>query len=162
MSAEEELHWLWPAIALAAARTWDYDRWDALSARYVQLARDTGALSELHLALTVRAYALLFAGELTAAALLAEEIQVVKEATGSGLAPYAAFGLAAMRGEEAKALALIGDTMQDSTRRGEGQGSRSPSGQTRCSAMASASTTVPPRRHSGPAASTMTPARCSG
>jgi DNA-binding CsgD family transcriptional regulator len=122
MSAEEELHWLWPAIALAASRTWDYDRWDALSARHVQLARDTGALSELHLALTARAYALLFAGELAAAALVAEEIQVVKEATGSGLASYAAFGLAALRGEEAKALALIGATMQDATRRGEGQG----------------------------------------
>ena len=39
-----------------------------LSARYLQLAREVGALSELPLALISRAYLLLFAGELTAAA----------------------------------------------------------------------------------------------
>ena len=67
----------------------------------------TGALSELPLALTSRAYLLLFAGELTAAAALADEVQAVKEATGSGLAPYGALGLAALRGDEARAQALI-------------------------------------------------------
>jgi hypothetical protein len=88
MSAEEEMHWLWPAF-VAAVRVWDYDRWDVISARHVQLARETGALSELPLALTSRAYVLLFAGELTSAALLIHEVQTVKEATGSGLAPAA-------------------------------------------------------------------------
>jgi DNA-binding CsgD family transcriptional regulator len=121
MSAEEELHWLWLA-GVAAIRVWDHDRWDALSARHVQLARETGALSELPLALTSRAHALLFAGELTAAAFLTDEIQAVKEATGSGLAPYGAFDLAAMRGDEAEALALIDATIKDVTRRGEGVG----------------------------------------
>jgi hypothetical protein len=81
-----------------------------------------GALSELPLALTARAYVLLFAGELTAAASLAEEIQAVQEATGTGLAPYGAFGVAALRGDEAEALALIDATMRDVTRRGEGVG----------------------------------------
>ena len=57
MPAEEELHWLWLAGAAAALRVWDDDRWEALSARHVQLARETGALSELPLALTSRAYA---------------------------------------------------------------------------------------------------------
>ena len=122
MSAEEELHWLWPAHAVVAVRVWDYDRWDALSIRHVQLARETGALSELPLALTSRVYALLFAGELTAAAWLTDEIQAVKEATGIGLAPYGAFGLAALRGDEAEALALIEATMQDVAPRGEGEG----------------------------------------
>ena len=56
MSAEEELHWLWLACVAAAVRVWDYDRWDALSARHVQLAHAAGALSELPLALTSRAY----------------------------------------------------------------------------------------------------------
>ena len=93
-----------------------------LSARHVQLARETGALSELPLALTSRAYMLLFAGDLTAAASLTDEVQAVKEATGSGLAPYGAFGLAALRGDEAEALALIDATMEDVTRRGEGVG----------------------------------------
>ena len=56
MPAEEELHWLWLACVAAAIRDWDDERWDVLSARHVQLARDTGALSELPLALTSRAY----------------------------------------------------------------------------------------------------------
>jgi DNA-binding CsgD family transcriptional regulator len=123
MSVEEELHWLWPACVAAAIRVWDDDRWDVLSARHVQLARETGALSELPLALTSRAYMLLFAGDLSAAASLTAETQAVKEATGSSLAaPYGAFGLAALRGDEAGALALIDATIKDATRRGEGVG----------------------------------------
>jgi DNA-binding CsgD family transcriptional regulator len=122
MSADEELHWLWLACVAAAIRVWDDDRWEALSARHVQLARDTGALSELPLALTSRAYVLLLAGELTAAASLTDEVQAVKEATGSGLAPYGAFGLAALRGDEAGALALIDAAIHEVTGRGEGVG----------------------------------------
>ncbi|MBO0815535.1 MAG: hypothetical protein J2P30_10405 [Actinobacteria bacterium] len=122
MSAEEELRWLWLATAFAATRTWDYERLDALSARHVQLARATGALGELPLALTTRAYALLFVGELSAAAALNDEIQAVQEATGTGLSPYGAFGLAALRGDEARTRALIEVTMRDAAQRGEGQG----------------------------------------
>jgi len=122
MSAAEELHWLWLAGLVGVARVWDYEHWDVLSARHVQLARETGALSELPLALTSRAYALLFAGELTSAASLIDEMRAVKEATGSGLAPYGALGLAALRGDEAEALAVIDATMEDATRRGEGAG----------------------------------------
>ncbi|HEY1643606.1 MAG TPA: AAA family ATPase [Streptosporangiaceae bacterium] len=122
MSAEEERHWLWLTCVTAAIRSWDDERWDQLSARHVQLAREAGALSELPLALTSRAYVLMFAGELTTAAELAGEVQAVTEATGSGLAPYSAMGLAALRGDEARALALIEATRQDVTRRGEGVG----------------------------------------
>ena len=50
-------------------------------------------------ALSSRAYMLLFAGELTAAASLMEEVQAVTEATGSNLAPHSALGLAALRGK---------------------------------------------------------------
>jgi DNA-binding CsgD family transcriptional regulator len=79
-------------------------------------------LSELPLALTARVYMMLFAGNLTAAASLTSELQAITEATGSGLAPYAALGLAAFRGDEAEASALIDATMEDMTRRGEGIG----------------------------------------
>jgi len=65
---------------------------------------------------------LLFAGDLTAAASVTDELQAVKEATGSGLASYGALGLAALRGDEAGASALIDATMEDVTRRGEGTG----------------------------------------
>ncbi len=55
----------------------------------------SGALSELPMALSARAFMLLFAGELAAAAALVQEVQAAMEATGSNLAPYAAMGLAA-------------------------------------------------------------------
>jgi hypothetical protein len=119
--AGDQLRWLWLA-GIAAIRAWDDEHWDVLSARHVQLARDTGTLSELPLALISRAYLLLFAGDLTAAASLTDEVQAVKEATGSGLAPYGVMGLAALRGDEGRALALIEATMEDVTRRGEGVG----------------------------------------
>jgi DNA-binding CsgD family transcriptional regulator len=122
MPAEEELHWLWLVCVAAAVRVWDDESWDALSRRHVQLARDSGSLSELPLALTSRAFVHLFAGELTSAASLTDEIQAVKEATGTGLAPYGALGLAAFRGEETRAQALIEATMEDVTLRGEGVG----------------------------------------
>jgi ATP/maltotriose-dependent transcriptional regulator MalT len=121
LSAEEELRWLWLA-SVTAMRAWDDDRWEALSARHVQLARETGALSELPLALTSRTFVLLFAGELSAAASLTEETQAVKDAIGSNLAPYGALGLAALRGDETTASALIGATLDDVTQRGEGVG----------------------------------------
>jgi DNA-binding CsgD family transcriptional regulator len=121
LSAEEELHWLWLAC-LAAARVWDDERWTALSDRHVRLARETGALSELPLALTSRAYTLLFSGELAAAATLADEIRTATEATGASLAPYAAMGLAALRGDEAVARPLIDSTLDEVNRRGEGVG----------------------------------------
>jgi DNA-binding CsgD family transcriptional regulator len=122
MPPEDELRWSWLACVAAAIRLWDDDCWAALSARHVQLARESGALSELPLALTSRAYLLLFAGELGAAAALTEEAQAVMDATGSHLAPYGAMGLAAFRGDEARAAALIDATIQDVTRRGEGVG----------------------------------------
>ena len=121
MSAAEELRWLWLAT-VAAMRVWDDDAWEALSARHVLLARRTGALSELPLALTSRACMLVFAGDLTAAASLTGEAQAVKEATGSNLAPYGALGLAAVRGDETETLALLEATKEDVTRRGEGAG----------------------------------------
>ena len=47
----------------------------AISERHVQIARETGALGELPLALSQRVYVHLFAGELTAAASLVDEIR---------------------------------------------------------------------------------------
>ena len=55
MSADEELRWLW-LTTLAALHLWDDERWDVLSARYVELARQAGALSELPLALSTRSH----------------------------------------------------------------------------------------------------------
>jgi hypothetical protein len=121
MSVNEELHWHWVA-GVAARHIWDDDCWQVLSERHVQLARDVGALTELPLALNSHAFMLLFAGDLTAAASLIQELQPAMEATGSNLAPYAALGLAALRGRRAEADALIEATARDVTLRGEGIG----------------------------------------
>jgi DNA-binding CsgD family transcriptional regulator len=121
MSVEEELRWLWLAC-VAALRVWDDERWDALSARHVQLARETGTLSELPLALISRVCLLLFAGNLTEAASLAQEARTVEEATGNNLAPYGALGLAALRGDEARTSVLIEATIEHVTQRGQGIG----------------------------------------
>ena len=121
MSAEEELRWMWLAC-ITAMRIWDDDRWERLSARYLQLARETGALSELPLALTARTYLLLFTGDLAAVESLVNELHAVKDATRSSLAPYGALGLAALRGDEPRASALIDVIIDDVTRRGEGVG----------------------------------------
>ena len=120
--ADDGLRWLWLSVVAGAMRIWDHDLMDVLSARHVRLARGTGALSELPLALTSRAYFHLFAGELGPAAALAQEFGAVKEATGIALAPYAAVGVAAFQGDEATASALIDATLTDATRRGEGVG----------------------------------------
>jgi ATP/maltotriose-dependent transcriptional regulator MalT len=93
-----------------------------LSERHVQLARDVGALGELPLALNSRAFMLLFAGDLTGATALIQELRPAIAATGSNLAPYAALGLAALAGRQADAADLIEATIRDVTIRGEGIG----------------------------------------
>jgi len=121
MPADQELRWLSLAFA-AAIHIWDDDRAEVLSKRYVERARKVGALIELPLALSRRVYVLLSAGELTAAATLAEEVQAATEATGTKFTPYAAMGLAALRGDEIEASALIEATLKDVPSRGEGLG----------------------------------------
>jgi DNA-binding CsgD family transcriptional regulator len=62
----------------------------------------------------------LFAGELTEAASLVDEANAVREATGSSLAPCGAMALAAWRGREVQARALIEASRSDAVARGEG------------------------------------------
>jgi hypothetical protein len=115
----EDMHWMWLA-AIMAMRVWDDELLESLSARHVQLARQTGSLGELPLALTSRTFAVLFAGRFTEADALAQETLAVMEAIGSTLAPYGAFAVAALRGDAETAVALIEATLKDATRRGEG------------------------------------------
>jgi DNA-binding CsgD family transcriptional regulator len=122
-SAEVELRWLW-LVAVAASHLWDYDRWDRLSRRHLQLTRDAGALSQLPGTLTMRAYVLFFAGELAAGTSLIEEAQVAREATGTSIPTYVAQHLAALRGREAEAAALASAAKEKAAVRGEGIGIR--------------------------------------
>jgi DNA-binding CsgD family transcriptional regulator len=121
MPVDEELHWHWMA-GIVARHVWDDRLWQVLADRHVQLAREVGALSELPLALNSQAFMRLFAGDLSAAAAVAEELQAAIQATGTHLAPYAAVGLAAFRGGKEETTALVEAVVKDVSLRGEGVG----------------------------------------
>jgi DNA-binding CsgD family transcriptional regulator len=120
-SAREQMRWIWLAT-IASVQLWDDTIWESLSERHIMIARKTGALGDLPLALTQRIYLHLLAGELDTAASLVEEIQRATETTGSDLAPYGGVGLAALRGRETEAEYLIERTRAEVTSRGEGIG----------------------------------------
>ncbi len=119
--ADQELRWLRLA-GPAAVHAWDDQAWDVLSGRYLRLARDAGALSELPAALSRRAYLHLFSGELAEAASLTDQVAAATELTGANLVPYAALGLAAVRGRDDETRALTEATGPDAAARGEGTG----------------------------------------
>jgi DNA-binding CsgD family transcriptional regulator len=118
MSDEEALRWLW--LACRAARALGEEAIsDELTERHVRLAREAGELSLLPIALAERFSLQLFLGNLLAAEALVLETEVVAAATGSRLAPQRAL-LAALRGEEAEATALIEAGRREVVDRGEG------------------------------------------
>jgi DNA-binding CsgD family transcriptional regulator len=121
ISGGEGHRWLWLA-AHVATFLWDDEALDVISARFVQLARDAGALSVLPLALTTRSGVQVLAGDFVMASSLVDEVAAVNEATGASLAPYAALTLAAFKGREAEAAQLIEAATKELVRRGEGQG----------------------------------------
>jgi DNA-binding CsgD family transcriptional regulator len=122
MSMEEELRWIWFAVTTAAADYLDDEAWHALATRFVQVARDRGALAMLPMALTIQIIIQVLTGDLaTAEALLAEQMTVA-EGTEVQEPPYAAQLWAAWRGDEGMAAALITATTAEVEQRGEGIG----------------------------------------
>jgi DNA-binding CsgD family transcriptional regulator len=118
-SVQDDLRWLGLACATAST-TWDYGSWHDLAARQVQSTRATGALTILPIALNNLAILLLWEGDLDGAAVLLAEAEAVTEVTGSQYAPYGATFLAALRGREPEASALIGATVTDAVAGGRG------------------------------------------
>ena len=116
---EESLRWLWPA-SRAARAVGDDVSWLELTDRHVRLARKSGALAMLPIALTERFTVELFLGDLAAALSLAAEADAVTTATGAGLSPHIAFLREAWSGSEVEARALIGASRRDVSARGEG------------------------------------------
>jgi DNA-binding CsgD family transcriptional regulator len=119
-ATEEDMRWFWLAGRVAAF-AWDYEGWDALTGRQIQVARDAGALAMLPLALIARAEVHIFAGELAAATSLYAESDALSEATGragsGGALPLDAFG----RGED-EATRQIETATSELIARGEGVG----------------------------------------
>jgi hypothetical protein len=112
---------LWQGCVVAL-ELWDDETAYLLSHHSVQIARKTGTLSELALALSARTPVLVFCGELSAAALTVAESQAVQEATGISSAPYGALILDAWRGQELQTRELIELTTREVRARGEGIG----------------------------------------
>jgi DNA-binding CsgD family transcriptional regulator len=120
--SRERLRWLWHGAVLGL-EVWDDGKADFLSEAHVEIARATGALSELALALSARTPVLVFRGQLAAAASAVDESAWLEEATGLRAAPYGALLLTAWRGDEpGPTKDLVRATVEAATSRGEGIG----------------------------------------
>jgi DNA-binding CsgD family transcriptional regulator len=121
VSPQERLRWLWQGCVVAL-ELWDDETAYLLSHQSVQIARKTGTLSELALALSAHTPVLVLCGELSAAASAVAESQSVQEATGISSAPYGALILDAWSGRELQTRDLIEMTTREVRARGEGIG----------------------------------------
>jgi len=116
---EEVLRWGWLAT-IAAVVVWDHETCVAVAARGVQLARDSGALEVLAVALNIMAQAVALSGDYGRAAQLVSEAGAVADATGARVLPYGAIYLAAYQGREADVDDLAAEIVREAT--GSGQG----------------------------------------
>ena len=120
LSNDEGLRWLWLAC-VTAIQLWDDESWRVLSDRYVQLARDAGALTVLPLALNYCAGCRVCAGEFASAEALVEEAREVSVAIGNPDVSISSLNLAGWRGREVEALRLFEASDRDAAGRGEGR-----------------------------------------
>jgi DNA-binding CsgD family transcriptional regulator len=118
VSVEEVLRWGWLATA-AAVYVWDHETCQAIASREVQVARESGALEVLVVALNVLTQAVALGGDFARAARLTAETDAVREATGARVAPYGALVLEAMR-TRAESTELIDVAIDEATAAREG------------------------------------------
>ena len=112
----------WGHLATSAACIlWDWRSWDVLSAKHVELARASGALAALSIALNGRGMFTVWCGDVEATTALVAEYHAVNEAAGIGW--HSACGLiqCAYQGRP-EALTLMSASATDSASRGVGQG----------------------------------------
>jgi DNA-binding CsgD family transcriptional regulator len=111
----------WPWLARRVAPDlFDDDTWYALATRNVEIARESGALAVLPLALNLLALVRCFEGELRAAGSLIDEADGIAEATGTPPIVFGRMLLSGCRGDERAALALIEAGEATAITRGEG------------------------------------------
>jgi len=118
---DQEVHqWGVVAETAAAAALWDFESWDVLVTRHLQLARDAGALALLAIALESKGIVVTWSGDFSGAVSLIAEADAVTAATGIRIASYGGMLLAAYQGREAEASALLTTTIENATASGEG------------------------------------------
>lgn len=111
----------WPGFACRLAPDlFEDEMWRAFAVRNVQIARESGALAVLPLALNHLAQLRVFEGELDAAETLLDEAEAITEATGTTPILIAGLLLAACRGDEGRASPLIEACEAEALARGEG------------------------------------------
>ena len=113
---EEVMRWLMlsPIVqSMTVFELWDDDAFHALATRAVRLARETGALAMLPVALVYRSGVHMFGGELAAASALTQEADAIAIATGNPPLMFAWLVLDAWRGVEAEQLISAG--LEDGT-----------------------------------------------
>ncbi len=107
--------------ATVALELWDAESLHLLADRQAQVARDTGALVQLRLALNSGAANRILAGDLGSAALILEEDHLIAEATGNVPIAYTDMLLAVWRGREAPASELVEAALREAAARGLGR-----------------------------------------
>jgi DNA-binding CsgD family transcriptional regulator len=121
LSTGERLRWLWLA-GRVAQDLWDDESWEVLCTQHVRLARQTGALTVLPIALRSRIFQHGLWGEVAEGAALTGEAEAVSAAIGTQLAAYGTVALAALQGRENETVELAEATLDDVESRGEGMG----------------------------------------
>ena len=119
VSGPDQLRWLW-AGSVVTRFVWDDEAQDVLSARHVELGRQTGVLAGLPIALSARIVVHTLAGELAAADQVIGELSTLSEAMGIPMQLNGRMVVAAWRGREPEAAALIEGAARELERRGEG------------------------------------------
>jgi len=119
LSTEERLRWSWIAGGTAGF-IWDHDSWDVLTARQERLARDQGALSVLPITLSTRVGVCLFAGEISLARSLVEQLNMVTDALDTRSSPNASLFLAAFCGDDNDVCQLV-ETMSTKDSQGRNE-----------------------------------------
>jgi hypothetical protein len=119
ISVGDGLRWGWVTMAAATA-LWDDDGFRAILTSHLKIIRDAGALDRLPIYLAAAGSAAVWNGDFAAAAALIAEAQAVSEATGAGIAPFAAMLLAGFRGREAEVTPLIEATIAEAGAAGQG------------------------------------------
>ena len=109
-------------VSNSALALWDFEAWDASSARHLELAQGSGALAQVVTALNVRRVVALFAGDVESARSLGVTEEVVKQVTGTRRASYGDLFVTAYEGRPHLSLPLIAATSDEGLVRGEGLG----------------------------------------
>src|SRR6476469_4078345 len=103
-----------------AVELWNADAVHTLATRQLEVARESGALVQLRLALNFLGASLVQSGELATGELLFDEERLVAEATGNRPVTYSELLLAVWRGQE-EATELLEATRREADARGMGR-----------------------------------------